>query len=253
MRSRCGPRGCSCGQSAASRPRPAGPWRPGPRRRDEQSDARAGGHRQRLGADGERRDHAGRDQDPLLADPVDEPAGEHRGHADRQRLGRPRRPRSARSGSPPRASESTIDSGTIAERKPPDQGERHDARHAGRAQHFEVAAELHRRIDCRAVPVKTRGDREDLPAVRVRGGQGEDPRVRARGGGGRSPSHFDRAAAAGRRLPRRGRRRRCSRSSTRRARSVPAIFDPEVGHRLRDDGPRRPGVRVGRAGRARAT
>ena len=33
----------------------------------------------------------------------------------------------------------------------------------------------------------------------------------------------------------------------------PAILDPEVGINFADDGARRPGVRLGRAGRARAT
>ena len=92
---------------------------------------------------------------------------------------------------------------------------------------------------------------QDLPRLRVRGGQGEDPRVRARGRRGQ-PRLLRPRRGEGGRLPRRAGAADV-RGRLLRGRDGPGHPRPRGGHQLPDDGPRRAGVRLGRAGGAPAT
>ena len=116
-----------------------------------------------------------------MADPVHEPADEHRGHADGQRLGGEDRPDLAVVVVLV-AHQKHDRQRQRSERQPPDQGEHHYPGDARCAQHVEIAAEFTGHIDCRAVPVKTDSIGKSYPPFEYELGKEKIARVRPCGG-----------------------------------------------------------------------
>ncbi len=124
-----------------------------------------------------------RDEDhPGPADAVHEPADERSGQAYGQRLGGEHGADLRRSRSPRGASAGRSRAAAIANGRRPIGVNTREPRDAGRAQHVEVAAQLHGHIDCRAVPVKTEAIGKSYPPFEYEVGKEKIARVRPRGG-----------------------------------------------------------------------
>ena len=106
--------------------------------------------------------------------------------------------------------------------------------------------------ESRQMPVNTQAVGKTYEPTVYAVGQGEDQGVRARGGRDQ-PRASRRARRPAPPATPTWSRRRCSRSSTRSPGRGPADIRPGARDQLRDDGPRRPGVRVGPARSWRAT